>query len=443
MSGLLSIGRSALKAYSTGLETVSQNIANVENNDYVRRNALMGDATITGSLNPLYSAQSGLGGVRINGIARSGDEFLEASVRISGATLVRAETLTSWLASIETGLDNAGEGVGTRLASFYARAEELSAAPFDNALRVTFINEINSTAETFRRTASNLDLSIEQIGGRAGAEIAGLNQSLEQLARVNIDLRKTQPGSQAHAGLLDTRDAALAVISERIDANISLGDNGVATVRYAGQTIVGVGVSSELSIADNADGSFRVLVDGQDGKVPANGMLAGLSRARGAATSDLAKLDALAEDFALQVNGWHAGGRTDAGQPGKPLLTTGGGASGLTMVAAVAADLAVADTAGKPNGNLLALAGLRTSGGMEQNWNQLVSVHANLLLAARNEEAASSALDRNARSNRDAVSRVDLDRETADLIRLQQAYEAASRIIQVARETTQSILAIF
>ena len=443
MSGLLSIGRSALRGYSAALDTVSQNIANSENGDYVRRSVLMGDATITGSLNPLYSVQSGLSGVRVNDIARSGDEFLEASVRMSGASLVRTEATTSWLGSIETGLDNAGEHVGARLADFYSRGQELSAVPFDNALRVTFLNEINSTAETFRRTAGNLDLAINQIGQRAGSEINGLNQSLADLSRVNLDLRRSQPGTQAYAGLLDTRDAALAVISERIDADISLGENGVASIKYAGQTICGIGTSATLSMEDNADGSFRVLVDGQDGKVPANGMLAALSRVRGAATDDLGKLDKLAEDFAAQVNEWHAGGVTDAGAPGKALLTTGGGAAGITMIAADPSELAVADAAGKPNGNLVTLAALRSSGGIEQDWNKLIATHANLILASKNEEAAATALDRNARSNRDAVARVDLDRETADLIRLQQAYEAAGRVIQVARETTQSILALF
>ena len=443
MSGLLSIGRSALRGYSTALDTVSQNIANSENGDYVRRNVILSDSTITGSLNPLYSVQSGLSGVRVNEIARSGGEFLEASVRMSGSSLVRAETTTGWLSSIETGLDNAGEHVGTRLTAFYSRAQELSAAPFDNSLRVTFLNEINSTAETFRRTADNLGLAIDQIGQRAVSEVSGLNQSLESLSKVNLDLRRTQPGTQAYAGLLDTRDAALAVISERLDVKISLGDNGVADVRYNGQSISGIGTSATLSVTDNADGSFRVLIDGQDGKVPANGMLAGLSRARSAATSDLAKLDTLAEDFAAQVNGWQAGGVTDAGTAGKPLLTTGGGAAGLTMISAEAADLALADSSGNPNGNLSALAGLRSTGKLEQGWNQLISGHANLILAAQNEQAAATALDRNARSSRDSVARVDLDRETADLIRLQQAYEAASRVIQVARETTQSILSIF
>ena len=41
------------------------------------------------------------------------------------------------------------------------------------------------------------------------------------------------------------------------------------------------------------------------------------------------------------------------------------------------------------------------------------------------------------------VAGVDLDREAGELIRYQQAYDASSRVIQIARETLQTILAIF
>ena len=217
----------------------------------------------------------------------------------------------------------------------------------------------------------------------------------------------------------------------------------MAKVSYNGETIVEIGNSATLSMEDKPDGSFNILVNGASGKVPGNGMLAGLSRARTAATTDLTNLNKLAEDFATQLNDWHAGGLTDAGTAGVPLLTTGGGASGLNLQPIGAAQLALASTGGVPNGNLLELDGLRSSGNIERDWNQIISVHANLILATKNEQASASALDRNARSNRDSLSRVDLDRETADLIRLQQSYEAAGRVIQMARETTQTILGLF
>jgi flagellar hook-associated protein 1 len=66
-----------------------------------------------------------------------------------------------------------------------------------------------------------------------------------------------------------------------------------------------------------------------------------------------------------------------------------------------------------------------------------------LAASARAQDAAASSRRDGAFAARDMVSEVDLDREAAELLRFQQAYEAAARTVQVARETMQSILNIF
>ena len=215
MSDLLNIGRSGLRAYARSMETVSHNIANAENPDYVRRTTLLGDATVSGKLNPLYSAQSGLNGVRINSVARSSDEFREAQVRQSGASRIRTETQVSWMERVETNLDNAGSNVGTRLNSFFGRGEELAAAPFDNALRLTFLAEMDAVVDAFRRTSRNLELTGEQINQTADLEALTLNSALENLNELNLNITRTPVGTDAHAGLLDARDSMLAVITLR------------------------------------------------------------------------------------------------------------------------------------------------------------------------------------------------------------------------------------
>ena len=64
-------------------------------------------------------------------------------------------------------------------------------------------------------------------------------------------------------------------------------------------------------------------------------------------------------------------------------------------------------------------------------------------LASRKQVAdAQSAIRDGAVAARDAISGVNLDSEAVDLLRFQQAYSASSRIIQVARDTLQTILDI-
>ncbi len=63
-----------------------------------------------------------------------------------------------------------------------------------------------------------------------------------------------------------------------------------------------------------------------------------------------------------------------------------------------------------------------------------------MLNTAQTEQTAAELRDQNARSAREQVSGVDLDREAADLLRVQQAYQASAKIIQAAKEVADTIL---
>jgi len=443
MSDLLNIGRSGIAAYARSLEVVSQNIANSENADYVRRTVKLGDATVTGSLNPLYASATGQSGVRVQGVERSVDEFLEVQLRQSGSSRVRAETSVAWLQQVETILDNAGNNAGSRLNTFFSGADELASVPFDSSLRGSFLTNLGSTADAFRRTADNLQLALDQVGQGADAQAVQLNSALRDLAKINVDLIRTPAGTEAKAGLLDSRDTALAIISEKLDATIVLDGHGAATVTFDGATLVNKAVFAEVTIDRNADRSLSVVIDGTATRPASNGTLAGFSSSATVIGARMDELDGLAQQFVDDLNAWHANGRTDTNASGAPLLTMTGGASTLTVAAVTIADLALGSADGSPNGNLLQLNALRTTSGVETRWTNIIGGHANGLAAVRSESAAATALHEGARQARESLSQVNIDREAADLIRLQQAYEAAARVIQVARETIQSILAIF
>lgn len=439
----MNIGRSGLRAYSKSMETVSHNIANAENPDYVRRNNILSDASVSGRLNPLYTAQTGLNGVRINQTVRASDEFIESQVRQTGAARLRSETQLGWMDRLETNLDNAGSNVGTRLNSFFGRAEEVAAAPFDNALKFTLLSDLDAVVDAFRRTSRNMELTAEQVAQGSVLEVSTLNAALENLNRINLDITRTQVGSDAHAGLLDSRDAMLASITEKLNATVSLDPIGTATVTFGGQTLAGVNFAANVTVSNNADGSLAMQVDGTAVAAPSDGTLAGLSRAGTIAQQQLDGLTQLAQQFVDDVNGWQAGGFTISGAAGAPLLSMTGNISTLVVTTTNIADLALASADGTPNGNLLTMPNLRTPDGVETRWNNYMAGYATNLASTRSESKAATALDEDARRRRDAVSGVDLDREAADLIRLQQAYEASARVIQVARETMQSILGMF
>lgn len=443
MTDLLSIGRSALQVNARALEIVGSNIANAENPDYVRRTIDVGDTTIYGSTNPIYGNYTGVGSVAVNGIIRASDQFLEAATRQTGADRVRTEVSVQWLAQGEIALANNQSDIGSQLTALFGSAEELSAVPFEPALRGQFLGDIEDTVARFNQTASNLSATTTLMDGAAAQEVAELNLALAELAEVNEKLRPTTPGTSQQVALLDQRDAALTVITEKLDVEISFGDNGLVDISRGGTSLVAFDNASPVTFIANAGGAFDIDVGGTIQPPPTNGTLGGLHRAQTDITAVSADLDTLAVQFANELNGWQANGRTDGGAVGAAVVSHGGTAASLSTTGLTADDLALASPAGVANGNILAFVNLRTPGGTEQQYEGLVLGQAQNLLSARSESEAATAFDLATREARNRVSSVDLDREAADLIRLQQSYEASARIIQVARETMQSILAIF
>ena len=105
--------------------------------------------------------------------------------------------------------------------------------------------------------------------------------------------------------------------------------------------------------------------------------------------------------------------------------------------------VAAAGPTGVANGNALALSGVRTSSGIETQWAALVASQAQTTASARADVSRTAARKDTADAARDTVEGVDLDREATDLIRFQQAYDASARIIQMAKETVDTILRLF
>ncbi len=443
MTDIFSIGLSGIRAYQQALSTVSSNIGNAENPNYVRRDLRLSELSTTSAINPYFIHQINFAGVDIDGVARSSDPFLEANVRLTGASLYGAETRARWMENTETALADTEHGVGARLAKLFAMGEELAGSPFSNILRNQFINDIDAAVSAINRTANDLANVSDQLISSAEQEVATFNAALDNLATTNLALRVAADGTPKQAALLDQRDTALAVLSERMDVTISFGDKGIANITYDGQSLVDIGEVNSLSVLAGADDSIGLVSNAVNLTAPSRGSLAAMVSSAATTIERRIELDDLAVQFAADLNGWQAAGETDGGGVGPPFLNAAGGAAALTMLTQDPADLALAAPGGPANGNIANLPTLRGPAGVEQVWTNIIGAQAITTAAAQSENAAAATQHQAARDTRDRLSSVDLDREAADLLRFQEAYNASARVIQVARETMQSILAIF
>lgn len=439
MSNLLSIGTTGLKAYGLALGTVADNVANAQTPGYARRTLALAESPSAGGM-LLYRGSVNAAGVNVVGIVRSVDQWLVDDARISNGDASRTGTRLEWMERVEVALSDDSNGISTGLTNLFTCADLLTADPNNPTLRGQFLAAVADVANGFRTAAGQLSNLGEGVGQAAQLETQQLNSDLAALQDINGALLKARDGTTNQANLLDQRDQLLDKISAKAGIKTSFDNRGVATVRAAdsGEMLVGTNFTATISATTAADGRISYSIGGAVPLESASGTLAGFSQASHHIADQMASLDAQAMQFAGQLNGAHQAGLDKAGNAGLALFQ-GTSAATLTAAPLTVAQVAAAD-ATSANGNMLSLGGLRGEGNPESTWSANLAAQAQQTAAARAQNSASMTRADGATAARDMVSEVDLDREAADLLRFQQAYSAAARTIQVARETMQTLL---
>lgn len=444
MSDMLSIGASGVRAYQSALTTVSENIANAGTAGYTRRTAALKEVVaVSGSTD---GAVTGLG-VVAGGITRAGNDARAADVRTASSDLAKSETGAAWLQRIENALT--GGRLGDQLTGFFTSATAVAADPSSVAPRAAMLEAATGVATSFATTGDALDAAAAELDASADAAVSTLNGLLAGLAKINSGLGRTQPGTSGSAALLDQRDKVLEQLSTIADVAVSLDAAGRATVRggSGGPLLVQGDTATIVTYVRNEEGgtSFAVHGNGETMALnPGGGALAGMAEGAQRIAAARTQLNELAAAFTSGVNAFQANGRDLTGATGQPMFATGDSPTDIEVVLSDPRGIAAAAVGGgvRDNRNLAVLASLRTTGGFETRMTDLVSTNAAALSSRESVSEAQSAIRDQAVAARDSASGVNIDEEAVNLMRFQQAYQASSRVIQIARETLQSILDI-
>ena len=448
MSNLLQIGASGISAYSTALAAISENVANANTAGYTRRSVTI--SQVGASSGGLYSNGAQFNGAEATSVTRAWNDYQAATARTAMSEAGRADSRLTWLTDAQSALDDGATGVGQSATAFFNAADTLASNPGSTTDRSAMLSALDQTADAFNTTASALASTSQGIATAAQTTVRSVNSALDSLAKVNTALLTTQPGTSARADLEDQRDKLLDEMSGNVAIDVKVAQDGTATVNLAtngAQLVAGTGARKgdarlTLATADNGRLAVQTVADGKARTVgDAGGALGGMVESAGIVADRRTSLDKLATDFKAAIDGFQAAGSVSSGAAGQALLS-GAGAADLAVTTTDPAKIAAASSAGT-NGNLLTLSTLRGSTGIEARWNGMVTDQDQLVSSATSENSAASARSDAATSTRDAASGVDLDTEAAELVRYQQAYNGAAKVIQVARDTLNSILELF
>ena len=328
MTDLISIGSSSIRNSQMALSVVSNNIANVNTEGYVRQDLALQEGLPT--KNGLFFLGSG---AIADGIRRAYDGQIESSLRVSISDLNAQTPLIENTERLINVFGNKNASLTPALGGFFDSLRALSVDASSEVLRNQTINDGQTLAARFNGLAGQLDALDLETRQLATDKINAFNALAEQLASINTNLAKASDVAKQPADLLDGRDQVLRDMAQITRISVSELANGTVSVGIGtnitnatvvdGQKSVPIGVSyldgvpskSVIQLDPYAEPTnLSGLIGGELG-----GVLAFRDQMLGPA---MTQLDDIASTFISEINAAHAKGMDLTEKAGQPLFTS-------------------------------------------------------------------------------------------------------------------------
>ena len=328
MSDIFGIAKSGLQAYKESLATTGQNIANVGNENYARREANLTEVR-SGSADVLSVSPSSSYGVKVDGITRAFDQFIDLQLQKASSSLSFATSQTLILEKLEQVLRPSQATIANKLSDFFASLSTVSQDPSDLAGRHIAIDAGQAVAASIKNAATGIKDIRKLINDNIAGNITDFNNTVGLLNSVQKEiLGNTSPKSTPNS-LLDQRDAHLKTISSFADISVDYNANGSVKVSMGttgqGQTLIN-GLNANKLKVQNVDGSSKIFLMSSSGRALSkiqiqSGEIAGNLAADIAVAAAKSSLDDLTRSLVTEFNEAHRFGVDLNGDHGKDFFS--------------------------------------------------------------------------------------------------------------------------
>ena len=454
--GIMSVAGQALLAQQQAISVTSHNIANVNTPGYSRQQPIMETNT------PLDSSIGLEGtGVSVVAIERIYDRFLSAQINNESQGLGRWDAQKDAVELVELIFNETdGSGLSLALSKFWDAWQSLASNPAGATERHILVTASQVLTTTFNQlnadlsqTQQNLDLAIQ-------ATVTDVNRLSQQLADLNGKIVSSEIGSFNANDYRDQRELVLKKLSELIDISTFEDANGEVSALVAnGQPLVSSSQFWQLSTETNLVTGLQdvVWVDdtGNTTNISADisgGRLKGYLDVRDGVIDDyINRLDTLAQTLMADVNTLHQTGFALDGSTNE-VFFAGTGSGDMEVNPSIVGDLdlvaAAADVLTVPGDNRRAIEIANLQYQLNMGGTQSYNDYYSAIVRDVGYEVLKSEASYNHQSDmvaqlenqRESISGVSLDEEMINLIKFQNAYTAAARLITTADEMMQTIL---
>jgi flagellar hook-associated protein 1 FlgK len=456
MLNMLSIGKKAVMTSQKQLEVTAHNIANVNTPGYSRQRLIQENSF------HIEDAIANWGtGVEMIRVERMRDLQLDAEFRRFNSSSGYWNTMAKNLTELEKNILETTEfGVSANINGFFNAWESLSLHPFSTIHRMDVVNSADSMVRSFQDLYRNIDAKINDVKHQLVAAKDRINQISEDLSKliehISLDTADNRPAND----LLDRFDLLIDELSTYGNVTVYKRENGTMSVYLGSEELCRNGVANKLKVVERENfhtGQHEFFIGWtHNGHKPCGihtGSLNALYDLKDTILPGYQKnLDELVVQIAQQVNDIHrlgfntidpSHGGIDFFAPDvkgvmsfslskevlkdpKFISASINGASGDNQIALMITDLRLSKT----------FDGITLT---ERFADIVYNVGSDVRMAKQSSER-SDMLTRQSDNFRDSVKGVSMNEETANLIKFQQSYQAAAKIISVADEMFRTII---
>jgi flagellar hook-associated protein 1 FlgK len=328
VTDLLSIGSSAVRNSQLALSVVSNNIANVNTDGYVRQDLNLQEGLPT--KNGLFFLGSG---AIADGIRRAYDGQVESSLRMSISDLNAQSPLIANTERLINVFGNKNASLTPALGGFFDSLRALSVDASSEVLRNQVVSSGQTLASRFNGLATQLDGLDDETRRMAEDKVGVFNALAEQLASINTNLQKTSDLTKQPANLMDSRDQVLRDMAQITRISVSESANGTVSVGIganAGNALVVDGLSVTpvgVNFLQGTPSRSELLLSPYENPVNLSGLIGGelggiLNFRDQMLAPAMNQLDDIASTFIKEINEAHAKGMDLSEGPGKALFAS-------------------------------------------------------------------------------------------------------------------------
>ncbi len=433
--------KQSLLTQQSAINTTAKNIANANTEGYTRRR--------------INLSKLSLGFSEMNGesVTRVKNQFVDSQLWYEKQELGKQSMNEMLLKQVE-GIygEPSDSGLNNIMNEFWNSWSNLANNPESESARAIVKDKGVMLAHTFNRLDKNIKNVQLQVGGEIEQKVSEINGIVKQIKLLN-----TQIGDGGSIDLLDQRDMLIDNLSSKIDIQVNNPEKGSLTIISGGNILVSGGHYNELSVktSQTSDGVFNIEINKINGNKNINissGELGGLiDFHNNYVAKNIQKLNTIANHFKSAINDIHKTGYNLNSVTGMAFFSENTSGAGDFSVAdeiisdpSLIASSASIDTPG--DGSIAQLMADLKYGDVikgetiEDFYTGVVTELGNQVQQAKFIKDNQARVIERLNNQKATVSGVSLDEEMTNLIKFEQAYQAAARMVGTVDELMDTVL---